>query len=314
MSDVLLEAPMTRSARSFLVRHPATLAGAVVLALGSVAGAWMPLAPEHFTLPPGQAKPQPLWQGPKTRRVAVKVRVNAGKAEVQQPAGTPIAELPVGSVCIWEGNFDGFNVENVESIPCVLFTQVVEEQGPSAFVGAGQQDFPLAGGARYTEVYRSDQPRTRLLYVAPSTAPLTVLSGTDLLLSLEAGDAGLALHTGNSLRMRGGAQQANHEFWIWDPLPELQPDGGWPVRARYHAQPGDVGDALHLDGTANVRVTLTNLPASPGDVTITSSVPCTPSQTVQPGGSATASGPLTEFRWVCMQPNTWVEIAIEPVP
>lgn len=284
--------------------------GACTLCIAVLADAWTPAAQQPFSLPSGQKPGTPVWTGPANgRRVAVKVRTSSGAVRAQKPVGTPVGTVPANATCIWEGLFDSFTIEGVGPGTSTGFTVVSRQDDPGLgdrLIGAGMLTLPLPSTATSFTYYASENPLCRLTRVMAGGSSVNVTAAGVTLATVDAGDTCFCVRTTNSfgLSSAGSGTSELHVYDLVDGVPSWS-YGGTATKQG----PADTGDGFWLDGTGLVKVTLTNTSAS-GQVVIASSHPCTPSTTLQPGQTATASGPITSFQWTYQGDATAVSFQI----
>lgn len=304
--------------QAMTTRYMATWAlGAAILAAATWVGAWTPTGNSPFTLPAATASNPPVWMPTKgAKRVGVRVDTSSGTTHVRagptQPNSAIVGTVPAGASLVCEGVYGFLNVETDSSGSATGVwdaRELGQPSDPDQIIGQGSLTLPIPGGPSTFHFYGNDSPATRIALVQAGGEPVTVIDGQgSQLVALEQGDWTFCAR---SVRKYGltaaGGSPASHGWTIAD-APAGAGAFAWSHAGTASCQAGDPGDALSLDGTAQVRIKITNT-STAGTITVTSTGGSQPNPSVVgPGAYTECAGALTGFSWTYSQGGMTVGI------
>jgi hypothetical protein len=223
------------------------------------------------------------------------VRVEGTVAGVVKPLG----QVSVGVDCVFEGKYDKVSIVGVSFPAQGTYEVRAPTDGTSGdrLIGSGSVAFSAQGGA--LGIYASDEPLRRLAAVRPTGGSVSIRStrtGSDLV-AVDAGDWSFAIVGAASGYFLAATTAATATWEIQDVRTACGPFSGTA-----YGKHGET-DAVAVDGTCPMTVTLTN--AGPATVQLTRMVAGQAASTVDvpPGGNASGSGALAQFSWSYVDAN-----------
>ena len=280
------------------LRLPLPIAASLGL-LAGVALGWSQGIAMPFTVPMGQAQNPKVWNGPPTKRVGIKVKVTSGVVRAEGPADVTLGQVVSGTACLFEGNFADFNVIAQGQGPATGST-VISQEGAigdtSRLIGSDSTTLPLPGGGASVLFYASSDPLPglpRLATVRAGTNQVSVTGGSGVLVGVDPGDWTFCSKTTTKYGLTGSGTA---DWAVFD-MPSAAECPAWEYSGTASRQQGDTGDAVYVDGTANLTIRITNTGTS--DITVSctgAAVP--PSNPVVPGAFAEVTGTLTSLYWM----------------